>query len=306
MDSFIKIGDIIKHYRLEKGLSQDELAVGICSRKYISQLEAHQNIPTLYIINALSLKLGINLYDAYAIMLKHHDIETHKKIATLNQAIAEGNFDKIIALIETYQLLPEFQQGEPLQYIKYGQSVYLSNTTSEFSKAIAIAKSAFSDDPLSDSEAPQHTYLSNVELALLNFIAVNTCRLGNLQEGKRYFDFLYNHLDYLFNTNHYVANRNNHFELRFFANLIYNDFYFFHKTDDFDSQRIDVILELLKDLHSHFDLPELLLCKTVLLLEQNLISEAQKVYSLAHELGIYLYSEAKMQDLEKKILPYIP
>lgn len=306
MNSFIKIGDIIKHYRIEKGLSQDELAEGICSRKYISQLETHQNIPTLFIINALSSKLGVNLYDSYAIMLQHHDIETHKKITALNQALAYGDFDKIHLLVETYQLLPEFHQGEPMQFLKYGESVYLSNVSLDHSKAISIAKSALPNNPLSNSQTTQHTYLSNIELTLLNFIAINTCRLGELQDGKRYFDFLYNYLNQLFIQDHYVANRNNHFELRFFANLVYNDFCFFHKTDHFDSIKIDNVLELLKSLHSHFNLPELLLCKTTLLLEHNQIPEAKRTYQLAHELGLYLYSEEKMQDLEKRILPHVP
>ncbi len=306
MDSFIKIGDIIKHYRMEKGLSQDELAEGICSRKYISQLETHQNIPTLFIINALSAKLGVNLYDSYAIMLQHHDIETHKKIVSLNKALAEADFDKIHNLVETYRLLPEFQQGEPMQFLRYGESVYLSNVLLEHSKSISVAKSALHNEPLSMFQATQHSFFTNIELTLLNFIAVNMCRLGNLQEGKKYFDFLYNYLSQLFIQNHYVANRNNHFELRFFANLVYNDFCFFHKMDGFDSKRIDSVLELLKSLHSHFNLPELLLCKTALLLERNLIFEAKEVYSLAHELGLYLYSEGEMQDLEKRILPYIP
>ena len=215
----------------------------------------------------------------------------------------EADFDKIHILVESYQSLPEFQQGEPMQFLKYGECVYLSNILLEHSKAISVAKSALPNVPLS---LTQHTFFTNIELTLLNFIAVNTCRLGNLQEGKEYFNFLYNYLNQLFIQNHYVANRNNHFELRFFANLVYNDFCFFHKIDGFDSKKIDTILELLKSLHSHFNLPELLLCKTTLLLEQNLISEARTVYPLAHELGLYLYSEEEILDLEKRILPYIP
>ena len=304
MDSFIKIGDIIKHYRIEKGLSQDELAEGICSRKYISQLETHQNIPTLFIINSLSAKLGVNLYDSYALMLQHQDIETHKKIVSLNKALAEADYDKIHILVEAYRSLPEFQHGEPMHFLKYSESVYLSNVLLEHSLAISVAKSALPDNPL--SQATQQTFFTNIELTLLNFIAVNTCRLGNLQEGKTYFNFLYNYLNQLFNQNHYVTNRNNHFELRFFANLVYNDFCFFHKINNFDSERLDIALELLKSLHSHFNLPELLLCKTTLFLEQNEIDRAQKTYSLAHELGLYLYSEEEIKDLETRILPYIP
>ena len=303
MDSFIKIGDLIKHYRIEKGLSQDELADEICSRKYISQLETHQKIPTLFIINALSQKLGINLYDSYAIMLQHHDIETHQQIVTLNNDLADADYDKIHVLVEEYRTLPAFQNGEPMQFLKYGESVYLSNVLLHHNQAISIAKSALPSNHLSEA---QHSYFTNIELTLLNFIAINTCRLGKLDEGKKYFEFLYTYLDKLFMKNHYIANRNNHFELRFFANLIYNDFCFFHKTSNFDDKKIDTILTLLKSLHSHFNLPELLLCKTVLLLETKQHSDAKQLYSLAHELGVYLYSQEQMDELEKKLLPYIP
>lgn len=306
MDSFIKIGDIIKHYRIEKGLSQDELAEGICSRKYISQLETHQKVPTLFIINALSSRLGVNLYDSYAIMLQHHDIETHKKIVCLNEAFGEANFDKIRFLVDSYQALPEFQQGEPMQFLKYGECVYCSNVLQEHSKAIAIAKSALPTTSLFLSRTTNVVSLSNIELTLLNFIAVNTCRIGNLSEGRKYFDFLYNYLDQLFTQHHYITNRNNHFELRFFANLVYNDYCFFKATSDFNAKKIDTVLKLLKSLHSHFDLPELLLCKVSLLLNQNQISEAKQLYPLAHELGLYLYSKEEMTELEKQILPYIP
>lgn len=239
-------------------------------------------------------------------MLQHHDIETHQKIVCLNEALAEANFDKIRSLVDSYKALPEFQHGEPMQFLKYGECVYYSNVLQEHTKAISIAKSALPDISPSLLQPTQNTFFSNIELTLLNFIAVNTCRLGNLNEGKEYFDFLYNYLDNLFIQNHYIANRNNHFELRFFANLVYNDFCFFHKSVDFNATKIDTALKLLKSLHSHFDLPELLLCKVSLLLDQNHVSEAKQLYLLAHELGAYIYSSEDINALEKEILPYIP
>lgn len=80
MKTYITIGEIIRYYRKESGLSQEELAEGICDRKYLSHIENNKNIPTLDIINQLSNRLGINLYDSYALMLHKHDIDTYKKI----------------------------------------------------------------------------------------------------------------------------------------------------------------------------------------------------------------------------------
>jgi len=39
MNNYITIGEIIKHYRKQNGLSQETLADGICDRKYLSHIE---------------------------------------------------------------------------------------------------------------------------------------------------------------------------------------------------------------------------------------------------------------------------
>ena len=99
MENNITIGEIIKHYRLQKHLSQEKLAQGICDRKYISHIELGKQIPTLDIVNQLSERLGINLYETYALMLRHHDIETHQKIEQLNQHFSIDKISKLITCL---------------------------------------------------------------------------------------------------------------------------------------------------------------------------------------------------------------
>ena len=141
MENNITIGEIIKHYRLQKKLSQEKLAQGICDRKYISHIELGKQIPTLDIVNQLSKRLGINLYETYALMLRHHDIETHKKIERLNKCQVLDKRERLIDLINQYKDLPGFQYGEPFLQLEYAKATYTSWPLGNYKQAIEIAQS---------------------------------------------------------------------------------------------------------------------------------------------------------------------
>jgi len=52
------LGERIKAARLEKGLSQEELALGLLSRSYICELERNKRRPSLATVRALAERLG--------------------------------------------------------------------------------------------------------------------------------------------------------------------------------------------------------------------------------------------------------
>lgn len=56
----MNIGDRIKYFRTAKGLSQGELAKGICSVSYLSKIENGLKTPKILIVDKLCLKLGID------------------------------------------------------------------------------------------------------------------------------------------------------------------------------------------------------------------------------------------------------
>lgn len=303
MNDYVTIGEIIKYYRLKKGFSQQQLADGICTRKYIGQLEKNINIPTLDIINKLSQKLQINLYDTYALMLRHHDIETHLKIEYINQNLHEDKIEHLLPFIEQCENLPEFQNGEPAQCLLYAKSVYTSNLLKQYDSAISLAIKALSINDSFDINtiSPIRLY-SNVELTLLNLILVNYCRLSNFSEGKKYFELIKKYLIDFFQTSHYATNRNNQFEIKLLSTITYNYFSFFKDDSNFDITNIEQTMELMKNLHCTYNLPQLLLCKTYYLAKDNRITEAKSNYTLAHHLGLYMYSYDYMIEKELEIL----
>ena len=66
METFIKIGDIIKHYRMEKGLSQEKFAE-ICDlhRTYISDIECFRRSISLENIQRIAEALEIETYKLF-------------------------------------------------------------------------------------------------------------------------------------------------------------------------------------------------------------------------------------------------
>jgi len=303
MEHYITIGEIIKYYRTQQGLSQEALSSGICTRKYLGNIERNLQIPTLDMINQLSNRLGINLYDSYALMLQHHDIDTHNKIEKLIHFLSGETAEELIELINEYKGLPSFQKGEPLQYIKYASSLYTANRLNNKESAISLALEGLSvNEPFNiDSPDSNRTY-SNIEMSLLNTIAVNYCRIDNKNEAKKYFELIRDYMMLSFEQSHYATNRNNQFEIKFFANHICNYFLFFRDVEEIPLETIDNVLILLKELDNHHMLPELLLCKTYLLMQKEREDEAKELYVLAHKLGNYLYNPEYQTEHNEKYL----
>lgn len=303
MEHYITIGEIIRHYRKEKGFSQEMLSSGICTRKYLSHIEKNKQIPTLYIINQLSERLGVNLYDTYALMLRHHSIDTHKKIEHLTHYLSGETSEDLIRLINEYKDLPDFQTGEPLQYIKYASALYQANCLGNTKQSISIALDALSiNNPFSIENDRRNQFFSNIEMSLLNTIAVGYCRLGQKQEAKKYFDLIQKYLLDTFEQSHYATNRNNQFEVKFLTNHICNYFLFFRDTETISVDLINQVLSISKELDSHHMLPELLLCKIYLLMQTKKQEEAIELYILAHKLGNYLYTSAYQSEHNEKYL----
>ncbi|MDZ5711290.1 helix-turn-helix transcriptional regulator [Jeotgalibacillus haloalkalitolerans] len=60
---FMNIGSIIKYYRTKKGLTQTDLAEGICSISHLSKIETNMYTANEETVNLLLSKLGLKLQD---------------------------------------------------------------------------------------------------------------------------------------------------------------------------------------------------------------------------------------------------
>lgn len=303
MNEYTNIGEIIKYYREKKHLSQEALAEGICAREYIGKIERNMSSPSIDMINQLSNKLEINLYDSYAMIIEHKNLETHFKITQLNEAIGQRNFEELWTLTQHFSEIDDFKDGIPFQFLKYSQALYYSMYLNNYPKSLECALEGLKQHfPSILSLNPTQCTLTNADLVLMQTIAVNLCRIDCLDQGLLYFNFLSHYLEHILSMNIYLVNRNKHFELNFLAHIAYNRFIFLADYNPSEIHFVDMALEILKKYYYSHMLPELLLCRTLLQCKSSDINNARQTYACAHNSGIFLYGEPTITKLEQKIL----
>lgn len=93
-----KIGNKIRKYRLEKNMTQSQLADGICTQATISNLENNSSLPSIANLLLIAERLSIKHTDLYEAILVNSSgyIDTFNKVKSLQR---EDNY------IEANQLL---------------------------------------------------------------------------------------------------------------------------------------------------------------------------------------------------------
>ncbi|MFC6202064.1 helix-turn-helix domain-containing protein [Lactiplantibacillus nangangensis] len=101
------LGNVIFDERKKQGLTQTELAAGICNQNIISRLEKHDAMPTLPVLLQLCLKLNLTLNDVFSDFASNANAEEHAVLVNLERDILLGQVDNAaakLALITEKQL----------------------------------------------------------------------------------------------------------------------------------------------------------------------------------------------------------
>lgn len=109
------IGEVIRQQRNLKEMTQRELAEEVCSTKYIYLIENNKRNPSAYILNQLSKKLNIDLFEYYQ-YLEFQDttlVVEYKK--TFDKYIQLGDIKQLKKEALNAAQLEDFKQ-EPLSY----------------------------------------------------------------------------------------------------------------------------------------------------------------------------------------------
>ena len=104
-----RIGGRVRSLRLNRGLSQDELSDGICSRQTISLLENGQHLPLVEFMQKIAERLSIPLYEIMVEETK--ELEAKIQLDVIRVYIETGDFNNALPLIQELQ-----KQEEVLDY----------------------------------------------------------------------------------------------------------------------------------------------------------------------------------------------
>ncbi len=186
-----QIGMIIRRRRMELGLSQEDLADGICAVTTLSRIENGERMPTQNHLEILLQRIGYSdmMLQSY---VDESDFVAHEMKFKIRQAYIENDATKAQELLQQFEALVTKPSAVDEQFIMlhnvllYPQRYSKEERLQEMEKAICLTYPKY-----------KHGHfpflLSYEEIVLLNNIAISQARSGRRKEA---IDILYSIVDY--------------------------------------------------------------------------------------------------------------
>lgn len=190
------IGNFIKHERIKKGFTQEELSDGICTPATLSNLENGKHLPGNGIINGLLEKMGSVGYNI-PFLQNDLDILVEQLEREMLSAMWENNTEKVVFFLSQIENMDFVHDTIDTQYISAAKwYIDMENGTfnEDASKGVieCIGTTIAHFDELDDiDEASLLTFVEEYLLYLL-------CECSGIESvnGKRILEQLYNNINF--------------------------------------------------------------------------------------------------------------
>lgn len=163
----VNIGAQIKNLRKMAGLSQAELALGICSQAQLSKIENKREVPSAEILYKLSRRLGVDMNYFFEISETprlDYVIQFKELVSKLKR---ERNYEELLEVIQYEKNNPLFNSKENQQFLLWHEAIckhYLHNKSKEAIKLLVKA--------LNFTHLEKQTYYTENEIEILNSISI--------------------------------------------------------------------------------------------------------------------------------------
>lgn len=173
------LGNTIRFFREKKGFTQKELAKDICSPQYIYLIETGKRIPSSYILEQLSTKLGGDIRQ-YLNLSEYSDplkmICMQEEITSLRENHDyEALYEKLLTVNDI-----DLQNNKIKQFYLWNKAICTYELYSDINEAFALLEESLSQTKEFDCiEELLDEFLSKEELHILNSITKLYADLGN-------------------------------------------------------------------------------------------------------------------------------
>ena len=176
------IGDLIRDFRMEQGLSQQTLCYGLCSKSKLSKIEAKTLQPDIALTGALLQRLGIS-EQIFTFWGNEREVEFHRLESSAMQVRSLKQRDLILQKIERMEALSEEKDLLWLQECLASKAALYSGQ-----KALALLMEALHLTlPSFDIHQILTLRLTRQELSILNTIACLYRDSGESYKSSLYF-----------------------------------------------------------------------------------------------------------------------
>jgi transcriptional regulator with XRE-family HTH domain len=177
------IGKKIKELRKAVGLTQGELAEGICTQALVSRIEKGDVYPSATALYQISLKLGVDVNYFFEIGTTprlDYVLEVEKQLRYLR---TNFKFEEIRELVKTEEKNPLFyKDNEKLQLLYWYKGIYAFEVDKSEEEAFALLNEAYY------LTARQKKAMTEREIQILLSIGTIHSSLYHHEEALRYYD----------------------------------------------------------------------------------------------------------------------
>ncbi|WP_157950234.1 helix-turn-helix domain-containing protein [Vallitalea okinawensis] len=173
------LGNTIRFFREKKGFTQKELAKDICSPQYIYLIETGKRIPSSYILEQLSTKLGgdirqyLNLSE-YSDPLKLLRVQEEITFLRENHDF-QGLYEKLLTVNNE-----DLQNNKIKQFYLWNKAICINELFSDIDETFTLLEEALAQTKeFNCIEELLDEFLSKEELHILNSITKLYADLGN-------------------------------------------------------------------------------------------------------------------------------
>lgn len=285
------LGDLIKAKRLENGLTQAELAAGICTQASISNLEKNQRIPPLMTLLAIGNRLNLNFDELsdYAIEPDNPTSDVFNRVRTLR---------KQFKLKEAYDLIIEELPLDKLKtYHKKKQYYYYLGITGLLGyNKISEAHYNFNLALSSESEPNLDFY----DILTINGIGLAYYFESEEEKARTYFEKSLVQLDQFMSQMVSLDESIEITKLYYATAKFYSEIKEYSKAVDLCSLGIQVQL----DQHVNYELEMLYYEKAFNLAKLNKKSEAEECYYYAAALAKMINNTMVLETIKENIIKF--
>lgn len=140
--NFKNLGESIHSIRVKLGISQKDLASGICSQSQISKIETGEISPYIHTLVKISERLGINTsHFINQISKEHYEFVSQAK-NMVRENIKKKDYKEVKRLLNKLEKHPSFQNIEERQFISWHKGVCAYYLEHDSGKAIQLLTAA--------------------------------------------------------------------------------------------------------------------------------------------------------------------
>ena len=188
------IGQVIREFRTRFCISQEDLCDGLCAVSTLSRIENSQSVPSKKLAESLLSRMGItaSLSD---VPMNAVDMKRWLLERKIRDSVFGGNFEFKDSLDE-YESLGDMDKLEEQSFLFYS-AIYEFNHGFDMEKVLGKFEDALRCSiPSYERESiPTAQLLSNMELVILNNIALSKHKLGDDKTAILILEFLKNYYE---------------------------------------------------------------------------------------------------------------